>query len=165
MGNQTLKPPVAYLTTRGSKSDKHDWNKLRRVIVFLKQTIDDPRYISARDLKSLFTWIDASHGVHHDFRGHTGACMSFGLGMVHCKSLQQRLNTKSPTETELVGMSNYVPYNIWIRNFLEHQGYPLLSNTIFQDNTSAILMEKNGRNSCTGNSRHIDIRYFLSRIE
>ena len=29
-----------------------------------------------------------------------------------------------------------------------------------QDNMSAIRMEKNGRNSCTGNSRHIDIRYF-----
>ena len=24
-------------------------------------------------------------------------------------------------------------------------------------------MEENGRNSCTGNSRHIDIRYFLSK--
>ena len=31
---------------------------------------------------------------------------------------------------------------------------------IYQDNKSAILMKKNGRNSCTGNSRHINIRYF-----
>ena len=32
---------------------------------------------------------------------------------------------------------------------------------IFQDNKNAILIERNGRNSCTENSRHIDIRYFV----
>ena len=30
-----------------------------------------------------------------------------------------------------------------------------------QDNTSAIKLENNGRNSCTKNSRHIDVRYFF----
>ena len=45
--------------------------------------------------------------------------------------------------------------------FLEEQGYGIKNNVIYQDNQSAILMEKNGRNSCTGNSRHINIRYFF----
>ena len=31
---------------------------------------------------------------------------------------------------------------------------------IYQDNESAIKMEVNGRNSCTGNSRHVNIKYF-----
>ena len=43
---------------------------------------------------------------------------------------------------------------------MEAQGYKLKDSVIYQDNKSAILMEVNGRNSCTGNSRHIDIRYF-----
>ena len=34
-------------------------------------------------------------------------------------------------------------------------------NVIYQDNQSAIRMERNERNSCTGNSRHIHIRYFF----
>ena len=41
------------------------------------------------------------------------------------------------------------------------QGYGIENNAIYQDDQSAIYMEKNGRNSCTGNSRHISIRYFL----
>ena len=45
--------------------------------------------------------------------------------------------------------------------FMEHQGYPLRHNILFQDNQSTIKMHKNGRNSCTGNSRHIHIRYFF----
>ena len=41
------------------------------------------------------------------------------------------------------------------------QGYPIKNDTLFEDNQSEIRMLKNGRNSCTGNSRHIHIRYFF----
>ena len=45
--------------------------------------------------------------------------------------------------------------------FLREQGYEISNNIIYQDNKSAILIKLNGRNSCTGNSRHIDVRYFF----
>ena len=41
------------------------------------------------------------------------------------------------------------------------QCYGKENNLIYQDNQIAMRMEKNGRNSCTGNSRHIHIRYFV----
>ena len=41
------------------------------------------------------------------------------------------------------------------------QGYAKKNNVIYQDNQSTIRMENNGQNSCTGNSRHIHIRYFF----
>ena len=44
-------------------------------------------------------------------------------------------------------------------NFLGAQGYKINNNTLYQDNQSGMRMENNGRNSCTDNSRHIDIRY------
>ena len=87
--------------------------------------------------------------------------MSFGVGTVYSKSSKQKLNTKSSTEAELVAVSEYLPYHIWLVNFLIHQGYNIKNKVLFQDNESAIKMESNGRNSCTGNSRHIDIRYFF----
>ena len=45
--------------------------------------------------------------------------------------------------------------------FLQAQGIEIVENTVYQDNKSAILMEKNGRLSCTGRSRHINVRYFF----
>ena len=36
-----------------------------------------------------------------------------------------------------------------------------MRNVVYQDNQSAIRMKKNGRNSCTGNSRHINIKFFF----
>ena len=45
-------------------------------------------------------------------------------------------------------------------HFLEAQGYKLKHNIMYQDNQSAMLLEKNGRTSCTGNSRHVNVRFF-----
>ena len=33
----------------------------------------------------LETWADASHAVYEDMRGHTGGCMSYGVGIIHGK--------------------------------------------------------------------------------
>ena len=44
--------------------------------------------------------------------------------------------------------------------FLSAQGYNPKKNILYQDNQSAIKMEINSRNSYTGNSRYIDIKYF-----
>ena len=88
-------------------------------------------------------------------RGHTGGTISFGVGIVHGKASKQKINVKSSTEYELVGVSEYIPYSLWLGYFLEHQGYKLKSNRVHQDNQSAMRMEVNGRTSCTGNSRYI----------
>ena len=62
-----------------------------------------------------------------------------------------------------MGVSDYLPYNIQFVVFLERQGYPILNSIVFQYNQSAIKMEKNGRNLCTGNSRHIAVRYSFTK--
>ena len=84
-----------------------------------------------------------------------------GLGVLHAKFSKQKLNVKSSTEAELVGASDYLPYNLWLIMFMSKQGYEIKDNLLYQDNQSAILMLKNGRNSCTRNSRHINIIYFF----
>jgi hypothetical protein len=59
-----------------------------------------------------------------------------------------------------VGASDYLPYPIWGKQFLEGQGYFLKEQIFYQDNKSTIQFEKNGRMSCGPNSRHIDIQHF-----
>ena len=109
-----------------SKSTEEDWKKLKRVLAFLQGTIDDERIIGATSLTALFAWVDAAYGVHDDFKSHTGGAMSLGIGTVHTKSSKQKLNTKSSTEAELVGVSDYLPYSLWARMFLEEQGLKII---------------------------------------
>ena len=156
-----IETAVAFLTTRVSNPDEDDWKKLIRVLSYLKTTKNELRIIGCNDLKEILTWVDAAYAVHPNMRSHTGGALSLGHGIVHSRSSKQKLNTKSSTEAELVGLSDYVPYNVWITNFLSEQGYSFRRNVVWQDNQSTIKMARNGRNSCTGNSRHIHIRYFF----
>ena len=48
-----------------------------------------------------------------------------GYGIVHGKASKQRINVKSSTESELVGMGKYVPCNIWFIKFMGAQGYAI----------------------------------------
>ena len=155
-----LETSIGFLTKRVSKPDEDDWKKLKRVLQYCLGTIDEVRIIGASSLKQIFTWIDAAYAVHPDMKSQTGGCVSLGIGILHAKSSTQKINTKSSTEAELVGMSEYLPYNIWMYNFISAQGYEIQDNVMYQDNQSAIKMEKNGRMSSTGRTRHIHIRYF-----
>ena len=87
--------------------------------------------------------------------------MSTGIGVIHGKASKQKMNTKSTTESEIVGVSEYILYKIHMLNILAGQGYDLRKKVLYQDNESAIHLIKNGRNSCTGNSQLISIRYFF----
>jgi hypothetical protein len=153
--------PVCFLCTRVSKATEEDKRKLKRVLEYLKGTLDLSYTVGADDLGKMRTWVDASYAVHPDMRSHMGGVISFGTGGLICKSTKQKLNTKSSTEAELVGASDYLPNTLWMKMFLEAQGHKIEDNAFEQDNESAIKLEKNGRTSAGPKSRHINIRYFF----
>jgi hypothetical protein len=112
-------------------------------------------------------YVDASFAVHKDMRSHTGGLMTMGQGAIVSMSTKQKLNTKSSTEAELVGVDDVLNVQVWTRYFLDaqqaHSGSNLIRNkdTLLQDNTSSIRLEKNGKASSTKRTRHINIRYFF----
>ena len=76
---------TAFLCTRLSKCTEQDWTKLRRLLHFLKSTIDDERVLAADSPMELLTWVDASYAVHNDMKSHTGGTMSFGREVINLK--------------------------------------------------------------------------------
>ena len=76
-------------------------------------------------------------------------------------SVKQKLNTDSSTTSELVAVHQGMPIVLWVRLFLEAQGYSIDNNVVYQDNQSAILLEKNGKKSSSKRTRHLNIRYFM----
>lgn len=94
-------------------------------------------------------------------RSHTGAMVSLGKGSVYSASTRQKLNTKSSTEAELVGVDDAMSMILWTRQFMEGQGYKVEENVVYQDNQSAMLLKKNGTQLSTKRTRHLNIRYFF----
>ena len=108
-------------------------------------------------------WVDAAFGVHQDMKSHTGGVLKIGDGAVQTISTKQKINTKSSTEAELVGADDASSQMSWTKYFLEEQGYKMDKTILFQDNKSAILLEKNGKESSTKRTKHINIRcHFLT---
>ena len=104
-------------------------------------------------------WIDASYAVHEDMKGHTRATLSLGKGVIYIGSWKHRLVACSSTESELIGVYDVLLQVLWTKQFLEEQGWLDSTTMVYQDNTSSILLEKNGRSSSTKQTKHMHIRY------
>ena len=114
--------------------------------------------------------VDASFAVHKDMRSHTGAVLTMGQGALMSMSIKQKINTKSSTEAELVGVDDAMNFVEWIQLFVEQQIKTINTDSVLtslgndvvieQDNTSTIQLENNGQASSTKRTRHINIRYF-----
>ena len=136
-----LQTAVSFLTTRIVHPDIDDWKKLLRCLKYLRGTRGLPMILGGNDEVDLKWWIDTSFAIHPDMRSHTGVTMLLGHGCPYSSTNKQKINTKSSTEAELVGVDDGLPMVIWTRNFLEAQGHTVNDNVVYQDNMSAILLE------------------------
>ena len=121
-------PAVAFLSTRVSKPTKQDWNKLIRMMKFLKSTKHDVLTLAMDDITVIKWHLDASFAVHDNMRSHTGAVMSLGKGAIQSVSCKQKINTRSSTEAELVSFDDVLAKIMWTKLFLEAQGYEVTEN-------------------------------------
>jgi hypothetical protein len=165
-----LQVAVAYLCTRVKCPSQSDYRKLARVIKYLRLTISIPLVLGWDGSGTLKWSVDASFAVHKDMRSHTGAVLSLGQGALMSMSLKQKINTKSSTEAELVGVDDAMNFVEWIQLFVEQQIISVNDDSVLkkigcdvvieQDNTSTIQLVNNGKQSSTKRTRHINIRYF-----
>jgi hypothetical protein len=94
-------------------------------------------------------------------RGHSGGGLSLGRGFPIVSSTKQKLNTRSSTETDIVGANDFMLDICWTRYFMKAQGYGVKDNFLFQDNKSSIIFEKTGKASRSKRTKHINIQYFF----
>ena len=89
-----------------------------------------------------------------------------GHGAVLSILSKQKINSKSSTEAELVGVNDAMTFVMWMKHFFQSQANNLSNPKlnqygkhiiIKQDNTSAIQLERNGWKSSTKRTKHIDV--------
>ena len=151
---------IAFLSSRVNYANEGDWKKLLRVMGFLKGTIDDVLTLEADDTNTLTWYIDVAFAVHGDMKSHTGAVFTMGKGAIISSSTKQKVNSRSSTESELIGVDDKIAKVLWMKRFLEWQDFEVKLNIIYQDNTSSIKLEENGKESSGKRTRHFDIKHF-----
>ena len=90
---------------------------------YLQGTIGKLLILSINNNASKIKWyVDTAFFAHKDMSSHTGAFMSKGICDAFSKSINQKLNTRSLAEAELVGVNDVLIQVIWARYSLEAQG-------------------------------------------
>ena len=84
-----------------------------------------------------------------------------GQGFPIVSSTKHKTSRRRSTESEFVGVDDMMSLILWMRYLLNHQGYKLKNNIVFQDNKIAVLLERNGKLSSGKRTKHINVRYFF----
>jgi hypothetical protein len=73
------------------------------------------------DNLGLLKWyVDGSHNVHWDCRGHGGAVFTLGKGAMNSYLRKVKLNTRGSMKMELVTADMYMPEMLWSLYFIQN---------------------------------------------
>ena len=134
------------MCTRVTKATEEDHVKLETLLGFLKRTMTQKLYLNAITNRQLLAFIDAAFALHFfDSKSHTGVVITIGGVVIYVSSRKQKCIAKSPTEAELVGLTDNLGlvelFHEFI-SFLFGQTIPL--PIIYQDSTSVISLVTRG---------------------
>ena len=127
--------------------------KYQKVTKYIKLTL------TVYNMSVIKWWVDASHHTHMDFWGHTGAMMTLGIGAAISHSGKHKLNTKSSTDSELVGADDMLVKVLWSLYFIQAKGYTVDQNIMYQDNMATMRLEINVTLSRSKRTKQIKARY------
>ena len=103
---------VIYLCTRVKEPTELDYLKLTRLMKYICVTVHLPLIINWNGSGELVWSVEASFAVRKEFRNHTGGNLSLGKGSLLLLSMKQKVNTKSSTESELVGCDDVMNFMV-----------------------------------------------------
>ena len=131
-----------------------------------------PLILESDGLENMVWSIDASFIVCIDMQSQTWYCLTLGTGSPISGLLGQKVNTRSTTESERIGVDDVIGYVEWTSLYCKGQvkEYPIKyslkelgkKNLVKQDNTSTIKMLKGGVRVFKSRTKNIHIQYFYT---
>jgi hypothetical protein len=152
---------VTFLATRVKSPDKDDWGELKRVLKYLKGTKYLKLKLSIDNLGMLKWYVDGSHDVHWDCKGHKGVVFTMGKGATSSYLRKMKVNSRSLTGTGLIAADMLLPEMLWMLHFIQVQGYSAECVGLYKDNISTQLLIKNGQMSSGKRTKHIKAKFFF----
>ena len=86
--------------------------------------------------------------------------MTLSEGMICAFSNKEKVHSRSSIEAERIAVDGKVSKVMWTKQFIEHQGFNVNLNMIYQDNMSSLRLETNGMESTGKQTRHFDLKLF-----
>ena len=161
---------VGVLSSYMSNPSKEHWNGVKRLLRYIKGTINYGLKFKANESDGLnengdelYGYSDANWAGDVDSRRSTsGYVFKVANCTVSWSSKKQGSVTKSTTEAEYVALSQATQEAIWMRKLLSDIGCKSEEpTTIYEDNQGAIEISKNAK--FHNRTKHIDVRFHFIR--
>jgi hypothetical protein len=155
---------VAAFSTRMTTANEGDWKKVEHTLRYLNATKEKGLILRPGVRPGVQVYVDASFPNGHEVvqakgKSRSGYSGHYGAALIFCRSMRQKLVTRSTAEAEIVAMDDASSLTMWVRGFLDLLGLLVGPVVMYEDNQSTIAMVKNG--NCTAErTRHINVKYF-----
>lgn len=147
---------VYYLSRYQSKPNDCLWKALKRILRYIKQTIDYSLIFEKKSKNPIVGYADADWGRDIDRKSTTGYLFQIYGNTVVWKSRKQSVIALSTTEAELISLCESAVESCWIYKLLVDLGIEIETVEIYEDNQSTI------RSVNTYDQRklkHLEIKY------
>lgn len=153
---------LGYLSRyQDAASDIH-WTYLKRVLRYLRGTIDYELTYKRRKEPVLSAFVDADWANDVDERKSTSGYLIQAFGnTIHWSSKKQPIVSLSSTEAEYIAACSAATELIWFSKMFKNMKINLsLPMLLYEDNQGCIQVASNPE---TKRSKHIDVRYHFLR--
>lgn len=154
---------ISILARKVEQPTEDDWTELKRVIKYLKGTIDYQLKLKCdMDESQFFGYADADWANDKATRkSNSGYVMMLGSGTISWSCKRQTCVAASSTEAEFISLSSACKEISWLRRLLVDFGFKITKPTvIFEDNQSCLKMVEN-EEQLSARTKHIDTKFFF----
>ena len=145
MVHMALLFPTAILATRMQNPTEDDLAHAYRLIGFLKTQVNCGFVMKGSPSSKLRVYVDASHSIHPDGRGHGCLIACMDESPIAWRSYKIPHVALSSTENEISTVSESITYVIWIVDLFGEVGHAMEGPAhILQDNMSAVIIMETG---------------------
>lgn len=158
----TSRPDISIATAILGRRVQHpsetDWNEAKRVLRYLKGTLNHVLYLGGSDQK-LECFVDADWaGDESDRKSNSGFVFKFGGGLIGWGCHKQKCVALSSTEAEYVSLAECLQEVKWILKLMADVGEQLVGPVlVHEDNQSCIALTKGDR--AERKAKHIDTKF------
>ena len=154
---------VGKLSQHMSKPNKEHWVAAKRVLRYVKGTLDLGLKFERSNDFELVGYSDADWAGDVDTRKSTsGYVFMLGNAVISWASKKQSVVALSTTEAEYIALCSASQETVWVRRLLESLRVRQVGpTTVFEDNQGTIFLSKNPKDH--SRTKHIDIKYHYVR--
>jgi hypothetical protein len=128
-----------FLCTRVQGATVEDWRKLMRVLGYLSGTQEATLILRAARKPVVTAYVDAVYAIHNDSKSHSGVIVYVGQTLAYVSSRKQKCISKSPTEAELIALTDNVGLVELFKEFVEFLTMQKIETPIIYEDCNAVV--------------------------